>query len=301
MWTWLPGLVEVGPGDPPSNVVEDAANVLRYMTRTSKGFFEKGAVDNWVLFGPQSAIPEPAKKRFLAWWRRTMMGGQEKGGNMEVLHPDSRIERINSPVADWTLPDLNELQAEAICIAHQTPLMLMRPEQGSDKAMMERVTKEWVNATIIPHAQRMIDTLNEQLFDDLGYEWVINAEAMNVNMQEEVEKAQAFSTYVASGVPAKTAAAMLGLDVPEGMPLVEDEPEPEPKPQLIPPQLVVEPEPAKSALWHTDAKAFRNWYKKRPDADLAAFKSNELTYLDKLEIIAEINADAGIHDWRNYP
>ena len=170
MWTWLPGLVEIGPGDPPANVVEDAANILRYMTLTTKGFFEKGAIDNWVLFGPQSSIPQGARKSFMAWWKRTMMGGQERGGSMEVLHPDSRIERLNTPINDWVLPELNELQAESICVAHQTPYMLLKPESGADKAMMEQTTLTWTNEVIIPHGQRMVDTLNRQLFEALGYE-----------------------------------------------------------------------------------------------------------------------------------
>ena len=303
MWTWLPGMAEIGPGDPPANVVKDAAETLRYMSKTTRGFFEKGAIDNWVLFGPQSAIPEPQRAGFIKWWRRVMMGGSTTQGSMEVLHPDSRLERISSDPGTWILPELNDMNAENIATAHQTPLMLLRPEQGSDKAMMDRVTLSWINGVIIPQAQRVIDTLNFQLFDALGYELVIMAESMNVNQEEEVLKAQAVAQYVAAGETLANAYRILGIDLPDDYEMAPDEPEPEPMPIQLQqqPELMPEDEQVKSQLWHDDAARFKTWYKKRPDADMSEFKSNELSYLDKLGIVSEINRDAGIYDWRSYP
>jgi len=290
MWTWLPGMAEVAPGDPPANVVKDAAETLRYMSRTTRGFFEKGAIDNWVLFGPQSAIPEPQRAGFIKWWRRVMMGGSTTQGSMEVLHPDSRLERISSDPGAWILPELNDMNAENIAMAHQTPLMLLRPEQGSDKAMMDRVTLSWINGVIIPQAQRVIDTLNYQLFDDLGYELVIMAESMNVNQEEEVLKAQAVAQYVAAGETLANAYRILGIDLPDDYEVAPDEPEPEPMPlQPQPEQLQQPPELEQNVLRAIDARAVRTWIKKRPDADLNDFKSNHLTLADRQSIAYEVS------------
>ena len=51
-------------------------------------------------------------------------------------------------------------------------------------------------------------------------------------------------------------------------------------------------------MWHDEARQLKAWYKKRPNADIAHFKANHLTYGDKLNIIT---AEIGIEDWRDYP
>jgi len=63
---------------------------------------------------------------------------------------------------------------------------------------------------------------------------------------------------------------------------------------------IPEDEPMKSMLWHDDAKRFKSWLKNRDTPDINDFNSNELSYKDKLDIVAEIS-DATIYDWRNYP
>jgi hypothetical protein len=110
---------------------------------------------------------------------------------------------------------------------------------------------------------------------------------------------------VAAGETLANAYRILGIDLPDDYEVAPDEPEPESMPLQLqmaqqPPELV-EDEQVKSQLWHDDAARLKTWYKKRPDADIAEFKSNELSYLDKLEILSEMNRDAGIYDWRNYP
>ena len=63
---------------------------------------------------------------------------------------------------------------------------------------------------------------------------------------------------------------------------------------------IPEDEPMKSVMWHDDAKRFKSWLKNRDTPDINDFNSNELSYKDKLDIVAEIS-DATIYDWRNYP
>ena len=226
IWTWLPGLKELGPGEPPANVIVDAAEILRHMTITAKGFFESGAIDTWILFDNQiKLIPETEQKRLFSWLRRTMRGGtRTQGTGIYTLPPESRLEQISSPIEKWTLPELNEMEAEHICVAFDTPLMLMRPEQGSDKAMMEETKLMWTNEVVVPHAQRAVDDLNEQLLYDLGYELEIDADSMNINQEEEHKKSASFTNYVNGMIAAlqaespeliEIAAETLGIDLPE--------------------------------------------------------------------------------------
>lgn len=285
IWTWLADTVEVGPGTPPADVVKTAANILRFMSLTTEGFFKDGAIDSWVLFSPEiSRTSEEEKRNFFTWIKNVLRSGTKSQGGFWTLPPDARIEQINSPINEWTLPDLDQMEAQAICVAHDTPMMLMKPEQGSDKAMMEETRLMWVNETIIPHAELLVDSLNEHLFMDLGYEMVIRGEELNVNQEEENRKAQSYGIYVTAGMPPETAAVILGIDVPEGMPLEREFelPEPEPEPEQ-------EVEPVRSVLWESDAKALKNYLKNRgPGTDVGGFNSNELSYIDKLDIYAEV-------------
>ena len=81
MWTWLPGMTEIGPGEPPSNVVEIAANILRYMGMTVEGLFEDGAIDSWVIFSPKiNIIDQNDKDRYMGYLKRLLKRGVKKLG-----------------------------------------------------------------------------------------------------------------------------------------------------------------------------------------------------------------------------
>ena len=297
MWTWLPGDVEIGPGNPPVSSAEDAAMILRHAGKTTRTYFERGAIDNWAIFDDRLySLGDADRKRFRASWNRMFRAGWRKMGEILHLGSGAEMQRINSPIAEQVLPELDELQANAICIAHQTPLLLMSPRTASNRSVIDQATLTWTNAVIIPHAEMMLKTLNRQLFHDMGYEWIVNAESMNVNQEEEVLKQQAYSGYVASGMPPETAAAMLGLDVPEGMPLVIDEPIAEPEQ----PQPVMIEEETKSVAWHDDKRRLKTWLKNDSARDIDDFNSNELSHLDKLDTYTEVFS-ADVYNWRNYP
>jgi hypothetical protein len=286
MWTWLPGLKEVGPGEPPGNVVEVAANILRYMGFTTKEFFERGAVDNYAFISDSlHALGDSDRKKFRRAWNNMFRAGFKKMGEILYLKSDVAMQRVNSNISEWVLPELNDMQAEHIAVAHDTPLMLLRPEQGSDKAMMQETRLAWINEVIIPHAQRMLDTLNEQLFEALGYEWIINAESMNVNQEEENSKAQSYATYINAGMPPETAVAILGIDIPDGLSIVVEaemvEPEEEEEAPMVDARKMAE-------LRKLDTFIENLTYLKRP------FHSDILTN-------EEIEAALIKHDWSDYP
>jgi hypothetical protein len=288
MWTWLPGMDEDKPDAPPADTVLDAANILRYMSETVRGLFEDGAIDSWVLFSPRiTGIAENDKKQFMGYLKRILKRGVKKSsGEIWTLDPDSRIESMNAPIDEWALPELNDMKAEEIAIAHDTPLMLLRPNEGADKAMMEQTRLMWINEVIIPHGQRMIDTLNEQLFYDLGYEFVILSESLNINQEEEVQRSQAVGNLVMAGETLANAYAILGYDLPPGY--------------VAPPERLLLPAPEPEAgpeidnqMKQADMKAFRNWIKKRLGADVDGFNSNELTRADKMAIAYEVGIAQG--------
>lgn len=301
IWSWLADTVEIGAGKPPADVVMAAANILRYMSETMQGFFERGAIDNWVAFHDGIAgTTSSTRDRWREWFQRYLQGGVKNAGTVEIAPSSLKLERLNSSFNDMVLPELDQMQAQAICVAHDTPMMLLKPEQGSDKAMMEQARLMWINESIIPAGEQFAYDLNEQLFYDMGYELVVRGEELNVNQEEEQIRSQAVANLVNAGETLKNAYAILGYDLPEGYEAPE-EPEPEPQVMPFPPAGFDTDGEEKSAAWTEEYNALKRWVKKRGiDADISEFNANHLDYLDKLKAYAETNADSDAYDWRNY-
>ena len=97
--------------------------------------------------------------------------------------------------------------------------MLVDPDVGSNRALLDRVTSNWVEYTILPHTELIVHGLNHHVFNPNGYNLELQPQALTVNMEDETNRASAFQMYVSTGVPKETAAAVLGIHVPEGMEL----------------------------------------------------------------------------------
>ena len=221
----------------------------------------------------------------MGYLKRLLKRGVKKQGEITTLDPDARLEQMNAPVNEWALPELNDMKAEDICIAHDTPLMLLRPNEGADKAMMAQTRLMWINEVIIPTGQRMLDTLNEQLFDSMGYEWVINAESMNINQEEEVQRSQAVNNLRMAGETLANAYAILGYDLPKGY--VAPEPQPEPEPQTVAEPIIIEPE-VKSLAWLDEERQLKRYCHNRDNPPVLSFKANHLTDTDKIKIAFDV-------------
>ena len=96
-----------------------------------------------------------------------------------------------------------------------------------------------------------------------------------------MQRSQAVGNLVMAGETLANAYAILGYDLPpDYVPPPERLSLPAPEPEA-------EPE-IDNQMKQADMKAFRNWIKKRPGADVDGFNSNELTRADKMAIAYEV-------------
>jgi hypothetical protein len=114
-----------------------------------------------------------------------------------------------------------------------------------------------------------------------AYTLEVRRNELPVLQEEETQRAQALALLVSAGETLANAYRILGFDLPDGYEVSEAVPVPETVPVVV--------EPVKSQLWHDDARRYRTWRKNHPDRNVDAFNSNELSYLDKIDIMREMN------------
>ena len=297
-WVWLPGLKEMGPGTPPASVVKDAAEVLKNLTKTAAQFFERGAIDHWLVTA-ETMPSETEKKRIRGWLTRMLRGGVEKAGKVEVLSSALKLQKLNSSVKEWVLGELTGLKADDICNAYKVPREIMQPRLSTNKSTHDRVTQNWINDSIAPQAQRIARALNKHVLKDQGYELVFNAQALNVNQEDERNRSIAYAQLYAANMPPETIVEVLGMHVPDGMELERDDPRPMDAPPKVPDERAFEEQEEqepddRKAQERRRLKAFvrKGNHLERP------FKSDILT---QAEIEVVTGPDAPFRDWQGYP
>jgi hypothetical protein len=161
------------------------------------------------------------KDRLAAKIKRALFGGVDNAHGVEVFNEGLVVTKIGTdPNALELGPTADRLQND-ICAVCDTPRILLNTVDASNRATIDRITQTWLQSTIKPHAQAIIDALNFHVLEEMGYTIELNTAGMDVDQQEEAEKAQAWAVYVDHDVDAETAAAMLGIDIPEGMQFID--------------------------------------------------------------------------------
>lgn len=270
IYCWLPGQRENAPGVSPTMASETGSQTLKYMDMAQRQFFESGAIDQHLIFGPQANVHNDEKDKFKAWWARLMRRGVRNQGDVQILNPDTRVEKLNSPVKDWVIPDLSEENKQEVADAHNTPLGLIEPERMSNRALIDRMTQNWINGPMKAHTQRLITCLNNQLLHLYDLEIKLKPEEMNINMEDERERSAAVVNLVRAGENLQNAYSILGYTLPDGYKEPEEPPEPDPQP------IIVEPEPTNDEMKAAEIDALHQFirngtHKKRP------FRSDVLT------------------------
>ena len=294
-WAWTAGMNETGPGDTLAKACDLPAKTLVLADELMRGLYERGAINQHFVtanFNP----PEAEKERLTAKLRRVFFGGVDKAHGIEVFNEGLVVTKLGTdPNALELGPTADRLQND-ICAACDTPRILLNAADASNRATIDRITQTWLLSTIQPHAQRLIDALNEHALEDAGYMVELNTAGLDVDQAEEAEKAAAWAVYVDRGVNPETAAEMLGIDIPEGMPFVEGP---------SPAELAAQAQAQAAQAMQQDNGPRPDERKQEEVKRLRAFIENG-TYLArpfKSDILTSAEIEAAIirHEWADYP
>ncbi len=298
IWTWLPGIEELGPGTPPAAVSMAASAIIQHQNQVTNNFFERGAIDHWLLFGRQVGMKRSDQNRFRDWWFKLLRGGIQRMGELFILDPESKVERLNSPISEWVIPELQEISADDICLAHNTPREIVQSRLSSNKSTLDRATQTWFNRAIAPRATLLVNSFNTHLMEDYGIRLEVVPQRLEINQEDEVARSAAYRTLYESNMPPETIVRMLGMET-YGMPLEREEllPSGQRQDDSDNPFALMKARRAEE-LRRLRAFAKSGKYLRRP------FESDILTPTEIAETIKEVAAgqDAPFRlDWQGYP
>jgi hypothetical protein len=222
-WVWALGLNETGSGKPLDEWAGLPDKLLRQADELMESLFDRGAVAQHLITAEHNP-GDPEKSRIKSLLQRVFFGGTSTANSVEIFNQGLSVEKVGTDPDDLALETVNEGNMADIGAILDTPSMLLNPDTGANRALLDRVTANWLNYTVMPHAQRIISAINFHVLEPLGYMIELNPSSMTIEQEEERQRAQAWTLYVSNGVNPETAAAMLGLDIPEGMEFMSDEP-----------------------------------------------------------------------------
>jgi len=231
-------LHETKPGPAPAQAAMADAGVLYNVDLFAASFFERGAIKA-TLLTVEGNPPKAEMERLEAWWKRFFAGNKN-------AHQSSAVRAGVTPVvvgegieglANQTLTtEKRQGIATALGIPHS---LVMADAANYATAQQDEVN--FLEYTILPSAHLIEDVVNAQLLAPLGLSLQFQPETMDAFQEDETQRAQSLVHLRSAGMPMETALAVLGYEIPEGLP-IEEEIEPLPEPGQPP-----EPEEADEA------------------------------------------------------
>lgn len=219
------GLQEYGPGQAIDDYAKLPAELLASSDKLMKALFDRGAIAQHMVRTSNNP-PQAEKDRLQSRLWRLFFGGVDRSNGIEVFNDSYSVEKVGTDPKDLALGEVDKGNQLDISVITDTPMVVMEPGTQINRASLDRITSNYINYSILPQAKLIVNEWNRQILEPMGFSVELNAQAMSVEQGEENDRAAAYATYIATGMPAETAAALLGIDVPEGSQLQEDDPEP---------------------------------------------------------------------------
>jgi len=311
---------ETIPGRPPAQAAMAAAGVLYNVDAFASAFFSRGAIKATLL----TVEGNPQNSEMLkleSWWKR-FFSGVKSAWETAAVRAGVKPVIIGEGMESLNQSTLTRERKEDIATALGIPHSIVMSD-AANRSVAETDDLHFYDKTIIPEMEFLAETLNDQLFAPLGYEFVLRPQSMTVFQENEEQRSMSLLHYTQAGFPAHIAAEILGIDLPSGMDYAE-------LAELISgqqaqrdavamsamqarqaqtPRTVEAPETVQETQQGTppaesqsntrtvrldEIRRFKAWAKKRNNPDPSKFRSDILSEDEKRAILAdEVSADAG--------
>lgn len=288
IWFKRPGQKEMQSDPAPLEASRQSAEILFNIGEMEDAFFETNGLPVLLIMVP--ATTSEAERNLLeaAFDKLYNRMGSPRTVKTKAVREGVDVKILSFSPNQMDLGITRQEHRLAVLAVHNVPQSVaMSNSANYATAMSDSI--QFAN-TMASRLEAIAETLNDDPdIGSSGYMLDVRRNELPVLQQEETERAQAFSLLVGAGLHPKVVMVILGYDVPENYEgeLFVDAPEPEPVPaQFVEPEMAEEP--VKSAMRISEEQAFRRWIKNRGiGTDVAGFRSNELSYVDKLDIYAE--------------
>lgn len=206
-----------------------AAGVLFYADYYVQNFFQRGGIKPTMLLVKGVSNPQDREK-IENIWDKVVHGWYKYLGkvfNADAIEPHV----IGDGIDNMKESALHQEKISDIAMAAGMPLSLLL-SNSANYATAQTEYLQWFRDSVTPWANFMADQVNDQLFSPMGLKLEFRPEMSDPGQEDEVQRADAFSKYVGSGVKPSIAAQIVGVELPNGIeyddldPDVEDEPKP---------------------------------------------------------------------------
>jgi len=168
--------VEIGP--PKSSPVKAglmAAGADYYTAKFISDFFARGAIKGTLLAVKGNPV-ESERERLKDWFKRTFFSGSSTSFNTEIINADT-VEpvKIGEGLESLNNNELTKQMREDIAVAMGVPMSKLLSSSVSGLGgggVAESDDIGFYVDTIMPLGEFIADTLNVQLFNELGLQWV---------------------------------------------------------------------------------------------------------------------------------
>lgn len=226
VYFWPPDkFVETGPAkNYPGIAAMAAANVLHSADDFLKGYFERGLVKATLLKYRDSISPDEAS-RVREWWRRVFTGTKNAFAS-EVVRGDFETIEIGDGLSELQNTALTTEERESIATALGIPQSKMTQPPGGLGDTKTPDDLMFVTDTVIPACTWIQRAWNRRYFLPRGYMLVYTPQKLQIMQEDENKRSVAFRNYVGdgkgSGIPIETVIEILGIHVPDGMPIEQE-------------------------------------------------------------------------------
>ena len=200
--------------------LNDAA-LMNYQTRFASRFFEAGAMP--IILVSAENIQDEEKQRIQSFFTKLACGVSHA---WRVLATRTKLtpEVVSQDLDKMTMPELFKQATSNISAAFGIPVNVFAGDDNYASADSHRM--QFWQDVIRPRGRMIESAFNRQLLNPLGLQMTFAFDELDIFQEDENQRATSWATYVDAGADPETAAAMLGIEVPEGMQLMAEKPEP---------------------------------------------------------------------------
>jgi len=204
-----------------------AAGILYYSDFFIENYFMRGGVKPTIV-AVKGQLSDPTKKDIEGTWDKFVKNISKlraKVINAEAID----IKPFGDGVADLKDSDIFREQCQKIAMAKGMPLSMLLSDYDNFSTAQVYDTA-WFRDDVFPFCQWFAHEINEQVFEPLGLKMEYRPEQTDEGTQDEVDRAQAYNTYVTAGIKPSIAAQIVGIELPQGVEYADLDPEEEPEP-----------------------------------------------------------------------
>lgn len=215
LYFWLPDDdVEIGPPQRyPVKAALQAAGVLHYLDGYIQLYFERGAIRPIILTA--KGMPDKAERDRLETWVNRLMSGIKRAFTWKVFNAETvDFQQIGDGLDQLQNQTLTSDQRFDVALALGIPQTILFAN-AANYATSTNDTLTWYDSTIVPRAEFVASTMNEQLFKAEGYQLEFSPESLDIYQEDENERSTAVGAYVKAGMPLLMALEILGVELTE--------------------------------------------------------------------------------------